>query len=137
MFSRKKVEYRKEDPAQFFEPKTVISCALAWVLPGAGHFYLGRRREAYLLFGILMACFVLGLAHGGDIFPIQGEGVIRSIGAFCQMGFGVVHLVARLMLDRGTPLSLTYDYGTTYFLIAGMINWLAVIDSFDIAMERK
>ena len=79
----------------------------------------------------------MGLLQGGDLFPVRGEGMIRSIGAFCQFGFGGIQLVTRLLIDRGSPLSLTYDYGTTYFLIAGMVNWLSVVDCFDIAMDRK
>ena len=137
MFSRKKVVYRAEDPALFFAPRTVVGCLLAWLFPGAGHWYLGKKRKAVLLGASLLICFCLGIVQRGDFFPFSGEGVFRAIGAFCELGFGSIYLLARLLVDRGSPLSLTYDYGTTYLLIAGMINWLAVVDAFDTAVGRK
>lgn len=85
----------------------------------------------------IWVAFIMGCLLQGDLYPWTGEGKIRSIGAICQFGSGLPYLLAKVLLDRSSPLSMTYDYGTNYFLIAGMINWLAVLDNFDIAVKRK
>lgn len=137
MSSKKRVKYREEDPALFFAPKTVKSCLLAWLFPGAGHWFLGRTKTAVIICVALILAFFWGILQGGDLYPLAGEGKIRAIGAFCQYGMGLPNIVARIFVGRGTPLNITYDYGSIYFLVAGMINWLCVVDAFDIAVGRK
>ena len=34
---------------------------LAWLIPGAGHFSLGKRQKAYVFAVVLPAMFVIGL----------------------------------------------------------------------------
>ena len=37
----------------------------------------------------------------------------------------------------GDPFFVSSDYGTAYLVAAGMLNVLAVLDCYDIAMGRK
>jgi hypothetical protein len=37
----------------------------------------------------------------------------------------------------GDPFFVSSDFGTAYLVAAGMLNVLAVLDCFDIAMGRK
>jgi hypothetical protein len=32
---------------------------------------------------------------------------------------------------------VTYEYGNTFLLVAGLLNYLAMLDAFDIAAGRK
>ena len=32
---------------------------------------------------------------------------------------------------------MTYEYGNTFLLVAGLLNYLATLDAFDIAAGRK
>jgi hypothetical protein len=132
-----KKRYRQEDSSLFFAPSTLRAVALAWVFPGAGHWVLQRKRQAVWLAVCLLFALVLGCFQQGDLFPFQGEGIFRSVGAFCQLGAGLPYFFSALFLERPNPLSETYEFGTTYFLIAGMVNWLAAVDAFDIAVKRK
>ena len=34
-------------------------------------------------------------------------------------------------------MAVTYEYGNTFLIVAGLLNALVVIDAFDIAMGRK
>ena len=44
------------------EPGTlVLLCLAAWAIPGAGHFWLGRRQKALVFFLALTVMFVVGL----------------------------------------------------------------------------
>jgi len=113
------------------------NCALTWLIPGFGYWLLGRKKAFYIVSGCLFAAIIMGMILGGDAFPVTGEGRLRSIGAICQFGMGLPFMLVKFLMSRGTPLSPTYDYGTNYLLIAGMLNWLAVMDVFDISLRRK
>lgn len=132
----------EEDPSLFWAPSTLKKVALTWLIPGYGYFLQGRRRAGILMACCLYGAFFMGLLQGGDLFPFSGEGKLRAIGAVCQMGMGLPYLLTKLMMGlewihRGSPLSVGYDYGTSYFLIAGMLAWLSVLDIFDISVKRK
>ena len=127
----------KEDRRLFFAPQTLKRCLLGWLIPGFGYYLSGRKKSWILMTACIWVAFIMGVLLQGDLYPWAGEGKIRSIGAICQMGSGIPYFLAKIFLDRGSPLNLTYDYGTNYFLIAGMINWLAVLDTFDISVKRK
>lgn len=127
----------KEDPTLFLSASTIKLVLLAWLIPGMGYYLLGRKRACLLISICVLTAFFMGIYLEGDLFPWGGEGKIRAIGSLCQLGAGIPYAIAKLFVDRGSPLSVTYDYGTNYLLIAGMINWLAVMDTFDIAVKRK
>jgi hypothetical protein len=129
--------YRQEDIRLFFAPATIWACLAAFLLPGLGHALLGRKRKGLLLGIVLLLALLLGITAGGDFFPLQGEGKLRQIGAFLQLGMGLPFQLSSLLVARGTPLNPSYDFGTAYLLIAGMLNWLCVVDCFDIAVGRK
>ena len=46
-------------------------------------------------------------------------------------------IVARSLGPHGDVTSITYEYGTTFTLTAGLMNLLLVLDVFDIAQGRK
>ncbi|MDP6945608.1 MAG: hypothetical protein QF464_15775, partial [Myxococcota bacterium] len=41
-----------------------IALLLAWLVPGAGHWYLGRREKAVLFFSVLILLFGAGFLMG-------------------------------------------------------------------------
>lgn len=129
--------FPKEDRSLFLAPQTIKRCLLAWLIPGFGYYLAGRKKAWILMTACIWIAFFMGLILHGDLYPWGGEGKVRAIGSICQMGSGIPYFLAKIFVDRASPLSLTYDYGTNYFLIAGMINWLAVLDTFDISVKRK
>ena len=139
--SEKHVATYSEDPSLFFSPVTIRNCLLTWLIPGLGYWLAGRKKTGLIMTVSLFTAFVLGVLLGGDLYPISlsgaEEGKIRAVGAFCQAGMGAPYMLAKAFMSRGTPLNITYDYGTNYFLIAGMINWLSIMDVFDISVKRK
>jgi len=128
------------DSSLYFAKDTIRNCVAAWLFPGAGYYLAGRRKNALIICVALVVAYILGMALGGDLYnlaPSAPEGRIRFFGGLCQAGMGVLYIIAKFALERGTPLNPTYDYATSYFLIAGMINWLVVLDVFDISVKRK
>ena len=54
------------------------------------------------------------------------------------MGIGLPYIAARVMgYGAGNVIAVTYEYGNTFLIVAGLLNALVVIDAFDISMGRK
>lgn len=57
-----------------------IAAALGWLLPGAGHAYLGERRRGWLIGGGVLGMFVSGLFIGGIDVVDKREDFVWFIG---------------------------------------------------------
>jgi hypothetical protein len=44
---------------------------------------------------------------------------------------------APLGLGRGDVRAVSYEYGNTFLIVAGLLNLLVVIDAYDVALGRK
>ena len=115
------------------------ACLLAWVLPGAGHFYLGRRGKGLLFFGAIGALFVLGVAMKSRLQLYLGlEDPLALLFSIAQMAAGVPYFLARVLgYEAGQVTAVTYEYGNTFTAVAGLLNILVVLDAYDTAVGRK
>jgi cytochrome bd-type quinol oxidase subunit 2 len=120
--------------------------AAAWFLPGLGHVLLKRWNRAVLMGGSVLACFVLGLAMGGHMFDLStGQGssqLLQVPPMIANLGTGVLYIISWLAGygfadDPAQAARATYEYGNTFLLIAGLMNFLTMLDAFDIAAGRK
>lgn len=121
------------------EPGTLaLVCVMAWAVPGAAHFWLGRRQKALVFFLALTALFVFGLLLHGRIFAIDFQEPLGTLAAVANLGLGVPWMAARVAgIGTGQVTALTYEYGNTFLIVGGLLNSLVVLDAFDIAMGRK
>jgi len=121
------------------EPGTlVLLCLAAWALPGAGHFWLGRRQKALVFFLALSMMFGIGLALQGRIFPFDFSEPLVALAAIANLGLGIPWAVARMAgQGAGTVTAVTYEYGNTFLIVSGLLNFLVILDAFDVAMGRK
>ena len=117
--------------------RTVSAMLLAYLIPGAGHIYLGRRGRGFAYFAIIAFLFVTGLALEGRLYTIQAGNVLSLLATLGSMGAGLFYFVGRMIGPPGDLTSLTFEYGTAFTLTAGLMNLLLVLDSFDIAEGRK
>jgi len=116
-----------------------VAVALAWILPGLGHLYLGRRKTALLYALIVTATFLLGLSFEGRLYTIDRSQPLSILATFAVSGAGVLNLAARFLSDNpsGAILAPTYEYGCAYLLTAGLMNLLLMLDAWDIAQGKK
>ena len=119
--------------------------AAAWFVPGLGHLLLKRWWRAALMGGAVWACFFVGMGMGGHLFDLYAEGsstLLQVPPMIADLGTGVLYVVS-WVLDYGfkddpaQAARATYEYGNTFLLIAGLLNYLNMLDAFDIAAGRK
>lgn len=116
-----------------------IAMALAWVFPGLGHLYLGRRRTAAAFAVIVALTFLAGLSFQGRLYSIEAGQPLTILATFAVYGAGLLNIGARLVSENpgGAILGRTYEYGCAYLLTGGLMNLLLVLDAWDIASGRK
>ena len=116
-----------------------LAAVLAWVFPGFGHLYLGRRRTALLYVAIVTVTFLLGLSFQGRLYTIDSSQPLTILATFAVSGAGLLNIAARFLSDNpgGAILAPTYEYGCAYLLTAGLMNLLLMLDAWDIASGRK
>ncbi len=113
-------------------------CVAAWLIPGCGHFLLGRRGRALILSGSILAMFLLGLAMQGQFFTMHSGSILQTLGFFGEMSVGVAMPAAMFFgYAGGNGFFASADYGTAFLVAAGMLNILTIFDAYDIALGRK
>lgn len=116
--------------------------ALAWLIPGGGHFLLKRPVRGALLGACVAATFLLGLMMRGTLFQPQTGDILTTViycGGFVgNLMSGVLYLFT-VWLGYAQPDTAghVHDYGTKFLVAAGLLNVLAMVDAFDIASGKK
>ncbi len=128
-------------PAPIRSP--ILTCILAWLLPGSGHLLVGRKGRAAVVFLAVGACFAVGLLMHGPFFePTSGGDLLSRLiqyGGFVgDLANGLFYLVAS-WLGYGPPQSAGHnaDYGSKFLVCAGLLNILAMVDAYEIATRQK
>jgi hypothetical protein len=128
-----------ERPRAAAEPgRLAILGVLSWLIPGAGHLLQGRRQKGLVFLIALPLMFACGLWLQGRLFPLELSDPLVFLGAIANRGIGAPYLVARLMeAGSGNVTAASYEYGNTFLMTAGLLNFLVILDAFDIAYGRK
>jgi hypothetical protein len=111
---------------------------IGWLIPGFGYWLLGRRIRAVIVALCVVFVFAMGVLIGG----------VRVVDAPTELGFGSllqkpwfigqvltgpVSIVAAVWAghvdESHTSHSRSWELGTLYTAIAGMLNLLALIDA--------
>ncbi len=115
-----------------------LATGLAWLLPGAGHAYLGRWPRAIAFLGLVLAALVIGCQLEGRLPWTFSGSPLSVLATFGCLGSGTPVLFLRLALGyEGTVEAPGYEYGSAFILTAGLMNLLLMLDAWDIAAGRK
>jgi len=117
---------------------------MAWAIPGAGHFMQGRWLRGALAGGAVWVMFFVGLWLGGHMYAVsggqQGFGtLLQLLPMIANVGVGLPYFVCWLANAGFAEHAqiVTYESGNTFLLVAGLLNYLVMLDAFDIAAGRK
>jgi hypothetical protein len=115
------------------------ACLFAWLVPGAGHLFLGRVGKGLVFLGAIGALFVLGVAMDAGLQMHLGfDDPLAFLRSLAQMALGVPYFLARALgFEAGKVTSATYEYGNTFTEVGGLLNILVILDAYDVAMGRK
>lgn len=122
--------------------KTIAACVAGFVLPGMGHVVLGKYVRGALVGAVIIIMFALGFVMEGHLFKPEPQDWLTWFFSFLDVGIGLPYFVC-LANDWGFQVTeiqaakVTYEYGNTFFCVAGALNMLAVMDAYDIGVGRK
>lgn len=116
--------------------------ALAWFIPGGGHFLLKRYGRAGLLLASVVLMFLLGLMMRGQFLKPQSGDLLTILiyygGFLCNLLSGIPYLLATwLGYSQPDLAGAVHDYGTKFLVTAGLLNVLAMVDAYEIAAGKK
>jgi hypothetical protein len=116
----------------------VVAPLVGWLIPGAGHLLLKRYVRGVLLMISVAVMFLIGLGMNGHIYSLNGGDILEMLGFVGDVGSGILYFMARIM-DWGQAPAATAiaDYGKTFLIVAGLLNFIAAADAHHIALGKK
>jgi hypothetical protein len=109
-----------------------------WLVPGAGHFLLGKWVRGLLLFVTLLLMFGTGAALHGKIYSPNTGDLLDILNFAGDLGTGLLYVVAKALdLGQAAVVTVSQDYGTKFMVVAGLLNVIAAVDAHSLATGRK
>lgn len=122
---------------------TFIIGLISWVFPGGGHLLQKRWKRGALIALVFWCMFVIALLSGGAHYPgfsFNDGALLYLLNIFCRFGsgFGLISsYVASMSPYSNVAAWATFEYGGRFLEVAGLLNYLAVMDAVDIHLGRK
>ena len=121
----------------------LLPLVAAWLVPGAGHFLLKKTGRGALIFASVFPMFLFGLFMRGTMFtPEKGADYLSSLinygGFICNLAAGAMYLLTTMFgyAQPDMPGDV-HDYGTKFLVTAGLLNILAMVDTWEIGTGKK
>ena len=134
-----------------------LAAVLAWLIPGAGHFYQRRYFKSAVFSICIFSCFILGmLMAGGRCVYASWNETEKRWQYVLQAGIGLPAMPAAIQAwrishgerplwsenfmtaprstrdldDFNRKTASGFDMGTLYTMVAGLLNILVIFDAF-------
>lgn len=109
----------------------------AWVFPGAGHVVKGEWIKGITISVVIWSMFVIAILSGGAYYPglkwEEGQ-LLYLLNIFARMG-NVLGAMYSWTISMTPPPHVaewaTFEYGGRLLEVAGLLNYLAIIDAVD------
>ena len=126
--------------------------AVAWLVPGLGHWILGRKVRAVVFAAVVLCSFVTGVLLSGELGTPKPQNPFSWLATFACLGNGALYVLRLLWLNGlggllhglpydliggGSPSAAGFAYGNTFLYTGGLMNLLTVLDVSDIARGEK
>ena len=123
--------------------KSFVIGIVSWFLPGVGHLLQGRLKRGLIIAAVFWLMFVIAVLSGGVYYPgfeFKDGGLLYLLNIFGRLGSGLGALISYILMNNPLPnvaALATFEYGGRFLEIAGLLNYLAVMDAIDIQLGRK
>ena len=117
--------------------RTRAAVLLAWLFPGAGHLFLGRKQRGLVLGLAIILTFVAGMALADfrNIHPYGRHWVWGIAHAFLGLlSSGAALATHSLQITHDNPY---YHVGSLYSGAAGLLNILLMVDAYDLGTKDE
>jgi hypothetical protein len=123
---------------QVIPPPAPLAAVFAWLIPGAGYWLLGERGRAVIIGLCVLALFAAGILIGGVRVvdaptELSPAALLNKPWFIGQVLTGPISVAAAIWADHVDPSfvshSRSWEIGTLYTAVAGMLNLLALIDA--------
>jgi hypothetical protein len=116
----------------------IVAPLVGWLIPGAGHLIQRRYVRGVLLMVSVVTMFLLGLAMNGRVYGPNGGDILEMLGFVGDLGSGALYFLAMIMgWGQAAAAHATADYGKTFVIVAGLLNFIAAADAHHIALGKK
>ena len=116
----------------------IVAPIVGWLIPGAGHVIQKRYVRGALLMISVVAMFLIGLGMNGRVYGPNGGDILEMLGFVGDLGSGALYFLARIMgWGQAAAAHATADYGKTFVIVAGLLNFIAAADAHHIALGKK
>ena len=116
----------------------IVAPIVGWLIPGAGHLIQKRHVRGILLMVSVVAMFLIGLGMNGRVYGPNGGDILEMLGFVGDLGSGALYFLARIMgWGQAAAAHATADYGKTFVIVAGLLNFIAAADAHHIALGKK
>ena len=114
----------------------------AWVVPGGGHFLQKKTGRGALIFASVGLMFFFGMFMRGMMFTPEKGDILTTLinygGFICNIASGGFYFAAAMFGYAAPDMAgAVHDYGTKFLVTAGLLNILAMVDSYEIAIGKK
>ncbi|MBI9017795.1 MAG: hypothetical protein JEZ07_11110 [Phycisphaerae bacterium] len=107
----------------------IVAGIMAWIIPGAGHWVGGRKKQGITIFVGVFGAFLLGILLG-SIEVIDPQ--YHSMWFIAQILNGLPAVLTAVLQDSGTAMFAGpkgSELGQVYTSIAGLLNLFCIIDA--------
>ncbi len=118
--------------------KFIFAAILSWIIPGAGHWYIGERTRAVILFITVTVTFWVGIYIGGVLSTVNFA--TNRAWFFAHIFLGGYTLMTSVLSHSSSALpsyGKTLDLAVIYTGIAGLLNLLIIIDASARAFKKE
>ena len=116
----------------------VIVLLAGWLIPGSGHFLVGKWVRALLIFASILTMYSVGLALAGQIYLPNTGDLLDMLGFVGQLGTGLLYVIAHVFgWGAASVVNTLADYGTKFLTVGGLLNVIAAVDAHSLANGRK
>ena len=124
----------------------LINALAGWLIPGAGHFLLKRPFRGLIIFLSVLTMLIIGWSlRGAYLFETGADqGLMHFFHQVSVLGNAPVFLYHFVTGGNATSAQIQdavkssfFEYGIRFLAVAGLLNYLSILDAIDISLGRK